>query len=78
MTKFRTVRTGLTKFKSTALRKCIGENHKDCRVCLFIDGDRTEATMLGVVEYLDRKLADRENYLRLLQDDNNCMINIKM
>ena len=79
MTKFRTVRDGKTKFKSTVLRKCIGENHKDCRICLFINvDDRSEETMLEVIEYLDRKLADRENYLRQLQVSNNCMINIKM
>ena len=78
LTKCRTVRDGKTKFKSTVLRKCIGENHKDCRICLYINGDRSEETMLEVIEYLDWKLADRENYLRQLQGKNNCMINIKM
>ena len=78
MTKFRTVRNGKTKFKSTVLRKCIGENHKDCRICLYINGDRSEEIMLEVIKCLDRKLADRENYLRQLQGENNCMINVKM
>ncbi len=35
----------------------------DCRICRFLNGDRSEENMLAVIRTLDRTLADREEHL---------------
>lgn len=42
------------------------DNPDHCKLCKFIDGDRSEDVMLEVIRILDETLADRESYTRKL------------
>lgn len=54
-------------YKSSVL-KCYDDEDEDCPICNFIRGDRDQDTLVGVIELLDKTLAEEEDQSRLLQE----------